>query len=323
MTLPALSGIEIQDRDLEILCGLFESRLMTLSHVAALFFDGRSEAAKKRIQRLKAAGLIAEKPRKPREPSVLFLTRSVFELLKAQGALDAYPRLTSEMFERRSRVKELTLCHELEVMDVKAAMVSAIRATRTYSIAQFSTWPLLHEFQAFAPDGAQVTVKPDGFIRIQEKAGDELYEHTFFLELDRSTETQDRLAAKAYSYRDYYRRGGMAVANQRPRSEYEKFPFRVLFVLKNAERRNNAAERLLLLQPPILSQVWLTTFAEVTTNPLGSIWIRPMDYRAALAGTSFEATGRHGDRPYRRQVDREVFIEERIARKALLTADDQ
>jgi TraM recognition site of TraD and TraG len=45
--------VELQERDLAILQGLFESRLMTLNHITHLFFDGHGEAAKKRIQRLK------------------------------------------------------------------------------------------------------------------------------------------------------------------------------------------------------------------------------------------------------------------------------
>jgi hypothetical protein len=41
--------VELQERDLAILQGLFESRLMTLTHITHLFFNGRGEAAKKRI----------------------------------------------------------------------------------------------------------------------------------------------------------------------------------------------------------------------------------------------------------------------------------
>jgi hypothetical protein len=45
--------VELQERHLAILQGLFESRLMTLTHVTHLFFNRHGEAAKKRIQRLK------------------------------------------------------------------------------------------------------------------------------------------------------------------------------------------------------------------------------------------------------------------------------
>jgi predicted nucleic acid-binding protein len=52
--------VELQERDLAILQGLFESRLMTLNHVTHLYFNGHSEAAKKRIQRLKEDRYVRE-----------------------------------------------------------------------------------------------------------------------------------------------------------------------------------------------------------------------------------------------------------------------
>lgn len=88
-------------------------------------------------------------------------------------------------------------------------------------------------------------------------------------------------------------------------------------VFKNAERRNNAAEQLLQLTPPILTQVWLTTFAEATTDPLGPIWIRPLDYREATKNTPFDPK-KLRDRIYRRQMERESLVAESIATRAIL-----
>ena len=123
-------------------------------------------------------------------------------------------------------------------------------------------------------------MKPDGFIRIHEKESDGgLSEHTFFLEVDRSSESQEILAAKGHCYLDYYRSGGFAKKHGASASAYKEFPFRVLFVLKTEERRDNAAKRLLQNSPPIFSQVWLTTMNEITENPLVEIWVRPNDYR--------------------------------------------
>jgi hypothetical protein len=60
----------------------------------------------------------------------------------------------------------------------------------------------------------------------------------------------------------------------------------VLFVVPNEERRNNMAERLLQNNPPVRTMVWLTTFQEVTTDPLGAIWMRPIDYREVTEGNT-------------------------------------
>ncbi len=312
--------ISIQERDLELLRGLYESRLMTLAHAAALHFDGKAEAAKKRVQRLKAAGLIRERPRRPYEPSVLFLTRLGFLTLDSRGLLTTYPQLRALGFEKRAHVKDLTLRHELQVMDVKAAITTSVRTSGEFEIAEFSTWPALHAFRVEQPTNT-VTVKPDGFIRIREHTNrTDVYEHSFFLEVDRSTETQETLALKARCYRDYYRSGGFALKHGRSRQDFESFPFRVLMIFQNTERRNNVAERLLLLVPPILTQVWLSTFSEVLSNPLNNVWVQPADYRRANANMVFDPSQRQKQRWYTRSAAREAFIEEHIQKCALLPA---
>jgi len=45
-----LHSIDLQERDFALLRGLFESRVMTAAHIASLYFDGKKEAAKKRLQ---------------------------------------------------------------------------------------------------------------------------------------------------------------------------------------------------------------------------------------------------------------------------------
>jgi len=117
--------IQFQDRDMAILLGLFESRIMTAAHVAALFFDGKTEATKKRLQKIKAAGLIGERKRRVNEKSILFLTRKGYGLLQKNELLRPFPQLSASTFEKRANVSELTIRHELEVMDVKAAFHSA------------------------------------------------------------------------------------------------------------------------------------------------------------------------------------------------------
>lgn len=311
----------VQARDLSLCRCLFESRIMTVGHIATLHFDGRKEAAKKRLQKLKAAGLLGERPRKAFDPAVLFLTRKAFALLKERGVLTDYPQLGALSLDKRARVSELTLRHELEIMDVKAAFHSRSRKTVRFSVAEFSTWPLLYQFEAFRDGqrGAEVTVKPDGFIRIHEKEGDEgLSEHAFFLEVDRSTETQDTLVARAGCYIDYYKSGSFALRNGGTRADYKEYPFRVLMVFKTAERRNNTAERLLQNTVPIYSQVMLATFDEATANPLGPIWIRPIDYRDATNGTPFDVSKQKESWGYKRQTERELFVESKVKKISIL-----
>jgi hypothetical protein len=67
--------LRLQERDLTLLRSLFECRVMTAAHVAALFFDGKHEYTKKRLQKIKAAGFITARKRRMNEPAILLLTR--------------------------------------------------------------------------------------------------------------------------------------------------------------------------------------------------------------------------------------------------------
>jgi hypothetical protein len=312
--------IFLQDRDLALLRGLFESRVMTASHIATLYFAGKREYTKTRLRKIKAAGFISERKRRVNEPAILSLTRKSFDLLNSLGELSGYPSLGATSFEARADVSELTLRHELEIMDVKAALHAALEKAEGFSILEFTTWPLLCQFETSHPEhGANMLVKPDGFIRIHEKEeGTKGFAYDCFLEVDRSSEVQDALVAKANCYREYFKSGGFAVRNGASRAEFKAFPFRVLMVMKSAERRNNTAQRLLEQNPPVLSRVWLATLADVTADPLGPIWILPRDYRKLVIGTPF-----YEDRPnhrfeYRRQPERETFIESKIRKWRLL-----
>src|SRR6202043_530058 len=89
-----LGAMNVQERDLVLMCGLFESRIMTASHVATLYFGGKKEAAKKRLQKLKAAGFISERKRRVNEPSILFLTRKGHALLTDEKLISDLPRLS-------------------------------------------------------------------------------------------------------------------------------------------------------------------------------------------------------------------------------------
>lgn len=313
--------LDLQNRDFAILRALFESRIMTSRQMAVLHFSSKKEAAKKRLQKLKAVGLIAERKRHSTEPAVLFLTGKAFDLLKNHGALDGFPSISRSALERRAQVSDLTLRHELEIIDVKAAFHSAGRKIQNLAIAEFSTWPALHEFVVPRNGyGPEVLVKPDGFIRLHEKEADGgISEHTFFLEVDRSSETQETLVSRAHCYLQYYRTGGFAVRNGATSADFQKYPFRVLMVMKTAERRNNTAERLLCGNPPIYTQVCLSTLAEVTADPFGPIWTSPKSYGDAIQGTPFEATMRRDLSGYRRQSDRENHVE-RTARKFAMLA---
>jgi hypothetical protein len=293
---------------------------MTADHVAALHFENKRAYTTKRLQKLKSAGFISERKRRVNEPSILFLTRKAFSLLTRDGHLSGCPQLSATAFENRANVSETTIRHELEVMDVKAAFHAALVGNEKFTIREFTTWPLLNQFEAPRYGyGTAGLLKPDGFVRIRERETDTTgFYHDCFLEIDRSSEVQDVLLCKAVDYLNFYDSGGFAVRNGATADEKKSFPFRVLIVLKTMERRNNTAERLLQNTPSILTLTWLTTLAEVTTNPFGPIWIQPKSYRDVTADTQFDAERKMANGFYRRQTERDAFIEPKIQKRRLL-----
>lgn len=302
--------VAIQERDLQILRGLLDSRIMTHAHAAKLYFAGSIHAAKKRLQKLKSAGLLSERTRRMFDRAVLHLSKDGLRLLAERGILSEYPSLSLSEHTKRARVSDITIRHEVEVMDVKASICAACANLTGTLIEVFTTWPQLLQFEC-APFGAPLTVKPDGFFRIRETTREQRPPRAYYLELDRSTETLATLLLRANSYVAHFKSGGFAKARGAWRSEFRDYPFRALFVVKSAERLNNMAEALILNNPPILTHVWLTTFDEVVREPLGAIWMRPLEYREALVATVHSPLNRRG-----RGVRRSRFRDELVAKHA-------
>ena len=269
------SGVAIQERDFRLLRELYESRIMTRKHIAALLFDGKEEAAKKRVQKLIRAKYITERPRKPYEPAILYLAKIGYDALDTAGILSEYPAQSWKSFQKRVQVSERTITHELSVMDVKARMAEAIREQPHLELAEFSTWPKLYEFRTRKPVTTsgitrqqEVLMKPDGFIRIHEQDGEGLSEHVFFLEVDRGTESLQQLVSKAIGYRDYYRRGGFAERCGYDPKNPAVCPFRVLVVVSSELRRKHLTQCLLELNPPIKSQMCVLKQCELASESL-------------------------------------------------------
>ena len=252
---------------------------MTVRHISTLYFGARREAARKRVQRLKHFGYLTMRRTKLYEPALYAITQKAFELLHRQGLLNEYPKLRWTAHERRFRVSDLTLKHELAVMDVKEAFVAAAKAA-DIEILAFDTWPAMYQFKAWrsssdAINSEKVLAKPDGYIRIKESAGVAAKEYRFFLEVDRSTEALDTLLRRLSCYVDYYRSGGLAVRCGLSPSEFKRMPFRVLMVFRTAERRKGFIEKAVLRKLPVRTFALLVTADEAVQNPFGAVQLRP------------------------------------------------
>ena len=317
-------GFEPQPRDFRLLRGLFHCRLLTIKHAGALFFDGSEEAATKRLQKLVAAKVIRRREGKFNEPNIYEFTAKAFELLQERHELERYAHFTwTEGMNRRARVGKSKLLHELTVMDVVAALQPAIEALPRFQVVEFGTWPKLYQFEGQRKlkdkqgylKTETISVRPDGFVRVlEENASQKNGFYDCFLEVDKGSEELKTLVAKAGSYYAYYRSGAFAQAYGHAGANYKDFPFRALFILESVERLNNLAERMLQQNPRGATQVWLTTLLQLLAEPLGPIWIRPLDYRNAVTGTPFDPIGKQESRFYIPNPQREKHVAEQVRR---------
>ena len=297
-------GMLLQPRDISLLRALLATRITTTGEASETFFHGSKEATRKRLARLREAGLISKKSGELAGASSISITPAGITALRAG-------RPGSERRERPKHRGRGASAHEAEVMEVEEAFTSAGAPWR----CDFRAWPGGAVAPSFSVGGAMVC--PDAFVRIYNSDTSGISGGSFFIEVDRSTERLETLAAKAEAYRAFLGTGGFARLCGHPLSSRRRHPFRVLVVVPSEERRNNVAERLLRCRPPILRLVWLSTLEEVRRDPLGAIWVRPADYREAVRGTPYaDATAPR--RGYRTRPERERLVADRVTKQRLL-----
>lgn len=282
MSVPRLTNLTLQDRDVSLLVDLLESRVLSLDHVRALHFSGKDEMAKKRVQRLKSVGYLAERPRRIGEPSILLLTWKGYTALRTGGHVGEDSDLSPKTFARRMGVSAQRLAHELMVADVRTAFTVAMRGSERFDDLAFDVWPRRYEFSVNVGHG-HVPMKPDGHVRFTESLDDGESEYHFFFEADTGSEKLDLVVEKCLNYREHYRTGGYAVFCGEKREDYKANPFRVLVVCQSEKRRNNLAEKLLETQPPFSTMILITTLAECVHGPLGEIWLTAAACKEAMA----------------------------------------
>jgi hypothetical protein len=91
-------------------------------------------------------------------------------------------------------------------------------------------------------------------------------------------------------YPEYFRSGRFAKWRGGSMDRPEAFPFRVLVICKSKERCHNIAHALAHSDPPIASQIMLSTQAQAVSDPLGNIWFLPKHCARPTTKSSLFAT---------------------------------
>jgi hypothetical protein len=219
-TAPFFMGIYIQERDKRIFNELEECNFLTVSQLALLCFEGKKEAAKKRLQKLSREGLL-------RRNDMGFGLQSIYTLTKDAIALDPKPY----RHRRNLLPKPVFLRHELFVRDFRALLLT--RGIQEFGGAAIENCSINAHFLAFrCPRGR---ILPDGYFEVQSP-----FEGTssFFFEIDRGTESQSIIAARIIGYRYFLKSGMFAkrIASHAVSSNGDSF--RVLFVFHSLRRMN-------------------------------------------------------------------------------------
>jgi hypothetical protein len=258
------SRLQFQDRDFEILRAIAESPACSRGNLAAAFFKGSYEAAKKRVQQLASAGLVRNDSDAGLGRSIISLTKKGLEILAVS---EKTPRNV-----RTHAVSPKMRAHERMLADCHFALTAAARTNGNLS-ADIWHDPGSATFTVRCTDHATIeTVRPDGFCSVQMNHHRKFF---FFVEVDRSTETQGHLIHLAQQYRQYSRAADFA-ARFGDCYEAKRTTFRVLLILKSPLRLENTLKSL-RLHAGVLTLFWLTTFDSFIRDPFGAIWKCPLD----------------------------------------------
>ena len=164
------------------------------------------------------------------------------------------------------------------------------RSNERFSIVEFSTWPLLHQFEA--PEngqGADILIKPDGFIRIHEKEVDGVSPSTRSSKWTDRPKPRTRSSSRALAYRAHYASGGFAERNA-PRDPNTRHTHSSIFRAWLSAGTTPALA---------FSEATAHLHADISDHASGggwqtvsAIWMIAPRYREAVRGTPFDT-----DRP--------------------------
>lgn len=226
--MPAKTGFELQDGDIDLLYAVYQLRIATIDHLAAV--SGRSvRALWGRLLKLKERRYLASVAR--------FMQKQVYAIgSKGMPVLIEHGCAQRDFAERRLRHHELTeigIRHSLFIADIHTRM---LLLTRSGPIRLAHWWEGSALWDSVVPrrDDPPIPIRPDAYF-ILKQAGRPDGKNNFhiFLEADRSTMSHERMATKIAGYLAYHEQEGYR----------QKYPaMRSFIVATVTQTRERAAE---------------------------------------------------------------------------------
>jgi hypothetical protein len=228
ITMPAKKGFELQDGDIELLHAVYQLRIATIDHLAAI--SGRSvRALWGRLLKLKTRRYLASVAR--------FMQKQVYAIgAKGVPVLIEHGYAPRQFAERRLRHHELTeigIRHSLFVADIHTRMLLLTRSG-PIRLAHWQEGSALWDSAVPRQDEPAIPIRPDAYF-VLKQAGRPGGANSFhvFLEADRSTMSHERMATKIAGYLEYHEQAGYR----------QKYPgMRSFIVATVTQTRERAAE---------------------------------------------------------------------------------
>jgi Replication-relaxation len=197
--MPADNGFELQDTDIALLHYVFQLRIATVDHLAAL--SGRSvRALWGRLHKLTERRYLASVAR--------FMQRKVYAVgPRGVSALIEQGYAPADLAERRLRHNErseIGIRHSLFIADIHARLLLLTRDT-PITVHQWIEGPSIWDTVPGTDGFPAVPIRPDSYFILKhaELPRASATSHVF-LEADRSTMAHSRMAAKIQGYLSYY-----------------------------------------------------------------------------------------------------------------------
>jgi len=250
----SVSPLVLQPRDRAILEQVYEYGLLTGEEIQQLSGFGCATRRNIRLRALFDHAYLDRKflPTLNGNAKVLYFVGSKGASVIAE-TLGMDPPAVNRRIRRVREMKEMFLLHRLQVN----------RTRLTFSSAMNRSPEIRMELWKPEPELLGVRLIPDGYCRYFYR--EQLW--SFFLELDRSTESHRRIQAKAHEYLKF----GLSGEYQ---SHFGLKFFRVLLVTLNEKRLSNLKR---LIEKTTDKIFWLAAFEEISPETVlfGRIWRRP------------------------------------------------
>jgi len=278
-----------------LLRDLYFSRAATRIQLERLSPPGIRHETADRLAELCEQGLVRPRELRIGGEVVFCLSRSGFDCAASNGVIPEAVGIAPKRIWRRLEVSDMTILHELELVDLRIAFEREGRRALDVIDCQLET--CLNQCSFTGREGRRMF--PDGRLRLRRRGGGDS-SLVFYIEHDRGSETLSRIVGKVADYRHL--------------AEHGKEAFRLIVVVPSVERRNNIALELARAFPELPNFILIGVFAEVIRNPFEDVFLTPGQARKALEGFNEGRSNSGG--AYRRSKARD----ERIALMARLRA---